>query len=127
MCIRDSSGTTWDELLKARVDSYNNTVGDLTGYDCPICKNKGSIEIIKNGESFVRRCKCMDVRESIHIIKKSGLMHLIDRYTLDNFNTDEPWQKNIKQAAQEYVKAVSYTHLDVYKRQVYYMAYYTTN
>lgn len=100
------SGTTWDELLKARVDSYNNTVGDLTGYDCPICKNKGSIEIIKNGESVIRRCKCMDVRESIHRIKKSGLMRLIDRYTLDNYNADEPWQKNIKQAAQEYVKAV---------------------
>lgn len=101
------SGTTWDELLKARADSYNNTVGNLTGYDCPICKNKGNIEIIKNGESFVRRCKCMDVRESIHRIKKSGLMHLIDRYTLDNFDADEPWQKNIKQAAKEYVKAIT--------------------
>ena len=29
------------------VESYNNEQGDMEGYDCPICKNKGMVAFLK--------------------------------------------------------------------------------
>lgn len=33
------------EYGKMRADSHNESVGDMTGYDCPKCKNRGNIAI----------------------------------------------------------------------------------
>ena len=43
---------SYTELLKLKADSYNKRTGDLKGYDCPVCKNKGYIEKIIDGNHF---------------------------------------------------------------------------
>ena len=64
--IRSSEITC--SIEKMAVESFNDSVGELKGYYCAICKNKGMVAELIDG--------------------------------------------------QDYYKPVSYTHLDVYKRQV---------
>ena len=95
-----------------KVDGLNNTVGDrdkLDGYDCTICKNKGYIaKLVDNGNGSyshcIADCKCVEVRNSIMRMKRSGLKDIIKDYTFDKFYATEPWQNAIKQAAMEFAK-----------------------
>lgn len=90
--------------LQFRCDSFNATVGTLVDYDCPACKNRGCIaEARGNGIAMVR-CSCMDTRNSIHRAEASGLKDLLPLYTLERFQTDEPWQLAAKQTAQRYLQ-----------------------
>ena len=41
---------TYDEYLKQKVDSYNSLSGNLTGYDCKKCLNRGYFMKIINGD-----------------------------------------------------------------------------
>lgn len=94
-----------------KADMENKREGNLhetDGYNCPICKNKGYIfkisEYWGGWQQVQAACKCMDVRNSILRMKKSGLKNIIKDYTFDKFEASEPWQQTIKQAAQEYAK-----------------------
>ena len=110
------SETTFDmtprEWEQFKVNDWNNMVGDRDkedGYDCPICKNKGTIaKLVDNGNGTYSHCfadcKCVETRNSIMRMKRSGLKDIIKDYTFDKFIDSEPWQKSIKQAAMEYAK-----------------------
>lgn len=95
-----------------KVDGLNETVGNRNeedGYDCRICKNKGFIAKLvesPNGDysHCIADCRCVEVRNSIMRMKRSGLKDIIKDYTFDKFEDSEPWQKAIKQAAMEYAK-----------------------
>ena len=95
-----------------KVDGLNNTVGDrdkVDGYDCPTCKNKGYIaKLVDNGDGSyshcIADCKCVEVRNSIMRMKRSGLKDIIKDYTFAKFEDSEPWQKTMKNAAIEFVK-----------------------
>lgn len=99
------------EYEQFKVDGLNNTVGDRDkedGYNCPLCKNKGFVAKVievKGGYShcFVN-CKCVEVRNSIMRMKRSGLKDIIKDYTFDKFEDTEVWQKTLKTAAMEYAK-----------------------
>ncbi|MCY1715202.1 ATP-binding protein [Caproiciproducens galactitolivorans] len=75
----------------------------MTGYDCPICKNKGVTYFLENGYEKSRECKCMAIRRSIWNIKKSGLKNLLQKYTFDNFKAADEWQRDFKADAQRFV------------------------
>ena len=45
-----------------RMVLYNSREGNLTGYDCPICRNKGYIFFMKDGYEYTRECACMEKR-----------------------------------------------------------------
>ena len=45
-----------------RMALYNSREGNLTGYDCPICRNKGYIFFMKDGYEYTRECACMEKR-----------------------------------------------------------------
>lgn len=95
-----------------KVDGLNETVGNRNeedGYDCRICKNKGFIAKLVESPGGVYShcitdCRCVEIRNSIMRMKRSGLKDIIKDYTFDKFEDSEPWQKAIKQAAMEYAK-----------------------
>ncbi|MDO5558110.1 MAG: ATP-binding protein [Oscillospiraceae bacterium] len=94
---------SYDELVKARSDAYNEMKGKLDGYDCPVCHNKGMISDIRNGEEVFRNCTCMNIRASLKRIQISGLSSHIENCTLDKFECKEGWQTHIKNQAQQYI------------------------
>lgn len=107
---------TNEELLaraQEQADRVNKASGNLTGYDCPVCRNKGWVEEVReNGQQAgrpcyttgPRECECMKIRKSKWLLKKSGLERLAARCTFDSFKTEEPWQAAIKRSAIEFTK-----------------------
>lgn len=110
------SATTFDispkDYEQFKVDGLNNTVGNRDqedGYDCKVCKNKGFVaKLIEIGDGTYSHCMtdctCVEVRNSIMRMKRSGLKDIIKDYTFDKFIASEPWQKSIKEAAMEYAE-----------------------
>lgn len=100
---------TSEEREQIKVNNYNKSESTSdyfynTCYDCPECKNKGDIAFLnENGDFELKRCKCNNVRKSIMRIKKSGIYHLIDKYTMNNYNTSEKWQEGIKNKALQFI------------------------
>ena len=68
----DISKSNASKMQKLWVDDFNNSVGDLTGYDCPLCKNKGQIAVLRPDEDdeAYKTCECMQIRRNLH---NSGL------------------------------------------------------
>lgn len=97
-----SSSSVTDKRFE---DLLNQEKGDLEGYDCPECKNRGYFWCIKGVERWTEECKCMTVRRNLTRMKKSGLGKMIDEYTFEVFQTQEPWQKRVFCTAQEYLDA----------------------
>lgn len=98
-----SDAPVGEEYEKLKVKWDNETVGDLKQYDCDKCLNKGYIAYY-DGTHKVYECDCMIKRRSYAFLEQSGVMHLKDRYTFDNYTTEQSWQKHIKTKALEYLK-----------------------
>ena len=96
-----------------KADKFNGEKGDLPYYDCPKCKNKGGMLIVKYVDeyddyiSFWRDCECMKVRRSRQLTDDSGLKKMQKNYTFENYSTDTQWQENVKKSALEYSKEKS--------------------
>ena len=101
-----------EELETLKAESFNSSSGNLNeedDYECDICHNKGLIlraVLTDRGywTTVSRECKCMSVRRTIKMMKKSGLKNIIKDYTFDKFEDSQPWQKTIKDAAVAYAK-----------------------
>ena len=85
-------------------ERYNSTTGELTGYDCPKCKNRGLIAEVINDTMTMVRCECMTIRGNMDRLERSGLKDSIAEYTFKGYKADEPWQKAILAKAVEYAK-----------------------
>lgn len=82
----------------------NELQGDLGGYDCKKCRNKGVIYYeADDGEELYKNCECMAVRKSLMRIKKSGLRNALNKYTFESYKTDEPFQQHIKTKAKNFL------------------------
>lgn len=97
------------ERTRRRVALDNQTPGNLTGYDCPQCLNRGKFySLVENGpgagEIRVRECSCMARRRAEVFTEKSGLSELLKRYTLENWQCREQWQANLRRAVEEYAQ-----------------------
>lgn len=94
-----------DEYLKLRCKWANNVQGSLTGYDCPLCKNRGYTVEIRGNNLVNVECSCMAKRRSIRRIEKSGMEDLLKECTFDSFwRQKEPWQVSMKKIAMDYAK-----------------------
>lgn len=76
--------------------------------DCEKCLNRGNFMRITVTESGgitedYDVCECMAARQSMERLKKSGLEEGMKRCRLDNYRTDEPWQKRMLETAERYV------------------------
>lgn len=90
---------------KTMADRFNETAGDLKGYDCPECKNKGQIMFHDdNGYDKVRDCECMRIRKVLKCIEDSGLKDVLKKYTFRNYTADNEWQKEALRKACEFVR-----------------------
>jgi len=49
-------------------------------------------------------CKCMETRNTLKRIEKSGLSQLLDKCTFDSFNTDYEWQRNARAKAEMFLQ-----------------------
>lgn len=98
-----------DESLQYQALTYNASEGNLKGYNCPKCKNRGDFEFVrfKNGEPYVYRdfCSCWSIRDAIRRMEASGLGNLLSLYAFKNYKCNEQWQKDIFDKAQAFVKS----------------------
>ena len=95
---------TEEEQAKASAEQANRERGDLKGIDCPDCLNRGYITVVDGTHTSVQICHCMKARESLRLIRLSGLKEMLDQYTLQNWQTPEPWQRKAKELAMKYVE-----------------------
>ena len=93
-----------DEYAEAlKIRRYNLQSGNLTGYDCPICRNKGQImDILEDGSLVVRLCSCRSKRSIIQKANQSNLGDLLKK-RFSNFQAEEEWQKSIVKIAKDFV------------------------
>lgn len=92
-------------FAKMKANTINDTPGNLTGYDCPKCKNRGNIAIPKeDGGISIRECDCMRIRRCVWEMEKSGLKNIIREKTFEAYNDAEPWQKPLKAGAEAYAE-----------------------
>lgn len=86
-----------------KADTINNTPGNLTGYDCPKCLNRGTIAVPRgDGSFYTKECNCMKIRRCVWEMERSGLKNIIREKTFETYNDAEPWQKAIKAGAMVY-------------------------
>lgn len=84
-------------------DVMNSIRGNLTGYDCPKCLNRGTVFKVDGNYIVSCECECMKIRRSVWNIEKSGIKELLSRCTFDNFQTTEEWQKDLKSGARTFI------------------------
>lgn len=89
---------------KSKIDVLNSLEGQLTGYQCQICRNKGIVYYERDGYEYCRECGCMKSRRALQRIKNSGLENQIKKCTFDTFETPQDFQKLIKQKAVDFVE-----------------------
>ena len=93
------------EQARRRVKGFNTVPGTLTGYDCPVCLNRGySFFVDDLGHEMTRDCSCMKIRRARRRIARSGLADMLTRYTFETWQTPEPWQKAALELAQQYAR-----------------------
>lgn len=98
------SSSDVDAYERMVCDSENKKPGNLTGYDCPVCLNKGYVMEYRDKRRICIRCGCMGARASVQRAAESGLQDLLRDYTLDTYQTVEPWQAAAKKAAERYLE-----------------------
>jgi len=89
----------YEQMLEMQVEAYNNREGDLKGYDCRICKNKGYIAKISDGNEVLSECKCMKIRETLRRIMESGLEKQLRECTFKNYEIWAEWCNVLKDTA----------------------------
>lgn len=91
------------EYNRLKVDSYNAETGNLTGYDCTKCNNRGNIALCVDADRIAfQECDCMKIRRCVQKMEASGLCEVIKRYTFEAYQDNEMWQKAIKKGAMEF-------------------------
>lgn len=96
---RLNSAPNFDDAAQREVESYNSVVGDLPGYDCKLCKNRGYTAFLRDGQFCLKECRCMATRRSEARLKRSGIN---PDYTLQNFKQEWPWQRELLGSAYKY-------------------------
>lgn len=90
-------------LAQMKADTANAMEGDLTGYNCPKCKNRGySLRVRDTGFLVSIPCDCMEIRKSIRRMRASGLEAVIPNSRLEDFRVTAPWQEQMKNCAADY-------------------------
>ena len=89
------------------LEERNKRVGNLTGYDCKVCLNKGYTYIEVDDELRTKDCECLRERKILSNLKSNGLLNDFNIKTLENFKTPFKWQKTTKNKALEYLKTVN--------------------
>lgn len=101
---RSENGTVsklFEYDMQNRINRFNKKPGEMTGYDCPVCRNKGLVMSLKDGKEIVSECRCIRVRTAL---KKSGMSELIRDKRFDGFEAVDAWQKTFKTQMQKFAE-----------------------
>ena len=91
------------EEQKLMIDAYNAKQGNLTGYECSKCKNRGDFLAYSDNEQVFVKCECMNIRDSIDRLKRAQIN--VNRYTFENYTTEQQWRQHIKATAKKFVSS----------------------
>lgn len=104
LCLRDIKLSECNNPTdKELEDILNHEDGNLQGYDCPVCRNRGFLWHVDGGEKWTEKCACMQKRADIVRMRKSGLSNLAAKCTLKSFETTDDWQKLMLDTAKAYL------------------------
>lgn len=90
-----------------KIEILNAGVGEARYFDCPICKNKGTV-VYLNDEGFItyKDCECKKKRDCYRMMERSGInSEVLKRFTFQSFEDTELWQKDMKHKAMQYAKS----------------------
>ena len=105
--LRENSGFTYDEGAdpqEMKVAQYNRSKGNLRGYECAKCNNRGYFMFMEDEYERYRPCECMGIRKNLVRIEKSGLKDVMDHYTFEKYSASSEWQKSVKSSAERYAE-----------------------
>jgi DNA replication protein DnaC len=89
-----------------QVEWGNSRPGELTGYNCLKCLNRGYINVLIEApwgcSCAVQECGCMKIRNSLLRIERSGLKECVDKMTFETFKTTQPWHSELLEIARKY-------------------------
>jgi DNA replication protein DnaC len=96
---------SYREYTQKQCDFLNDRPGNLSGYDCSICKNKGVVYFVSEDDEIrAKPCRCREIRNSLLRIRSSGLESFLNRCTFASFQTHLPFQKEMKRTALEFLE-----------------------
>lgn len=99
--IQSCSALSYEAMEQARVDNFNAHMGELKGYDCVVCKNRGYLaELGLSGDMCVRECDCMRVRRTLKQVAETGINK---EYDFENYKAICDWQETFVDKAKRYV------------------------
>lgn len=94
------------EIEMRQAEMVNATRGELAGYDCPRCLNRGYFRRVDaQGRFYNEECQCMAVRRNRGRIRRSGLEDMLSRCTLERWKTLETWQVKAKEMVTRYAES----------------------
>lgn len=106
------------EMQCERQNKKGTPIFDINLYDCKKCNNIGFIAEVKEYETidingnkitdiaiFNRQCDCWKIRQSLQMLKDSGLTETMKNETFESYKTVFDWQKKIKETAVEFVNS----------------------
>lgn len=101
-----SPGEAQKLTAQLRTDAYNSCTGNLSGYDCKKCMNRGNMALLnKAGDGIVMRdCSCMKIRRCVWKMEASGLSDIIRKYTFESYCCNSDWQEKLRSAAEAFAK-----------------------
>ncbi|MFR4533147.1 MAG: ATP-binding protein [Thomasclavelia ramosa] len=73
-------------------------------YDCPKCEDRGYTFEIKDGYEVAVPCECLEKKQSIEKMARSGLTEAFKQRTFKTFIVNNEWQLEAKAKAMDYSK-----------------------
>ncbi len=73
-------------------------------YDCPKCEDRGYTFEIKDGYEVAVPCECLEKKQSVEKMARSGLTEAFKQRTFKTFIVNNEWQLEAKAKAMDYSK-----------------------
>lgn len=73
-------------------------------YDCPKCEDRGYIFKIQDGYEVAVACSCLEKKQSVEKMARSGLTEAFKQRTFKTFIVNNEWQLEAKAKAMDYSK-----------------------
>ena len=97
------------ELDRLDIETYNEKEGTLNlvdGINCDTCNNKGFVKVFVDGCVRVRKCECIERRNSFGNARNSGLGEYLNK-NIDDYIVTEPWQEKCFDMMHKFIQAHS--------------------
>lgn len=111
LCIADD--LTYEQKMSIRNYNENMQEGELEGFNCPICKNKGYIVGNTYGYQWQKECSCMEKRRTKENIALSEYEAYLTSKTFANFEILDKYHEYALNKVKEFLTQKKYPFLYV--------------